>query len=322
MKRTILIIAIIICGKLFSYPINPASLKNLIETSDFIVFGAVSDPKEWNKVVDKYYSEKHGDTLEKVIPGWSSDGIVEITPLKIYKGGDGYSLISVKNLLGLSCPTPAFYKDKGYAIAFLRRTDDSLWITNRLSYGSKNMETTEEFFFYDSLIVSYLEILRISAGKERKKAIQEWLVKCCESEYTIWDGAIEFNTKGPYTAYYREYQKTKFDRRLSKQQIQRLEQSFFESDSISRGIMLLANTLLKYSNKDRIRQKLIQGFDYTDSYDLKDLALFINEISKSSELNAIAEKIEKSYYGMNGSRLEDYLDEFIKVARKTYPNKT
>lgn len=322
MKQTILILTIIFSGKLLAYPINPASLKNLIETSDLIVYGAVDDPKEWNRVTGKKYSEKHGDTLTSYIPGWSSDGIVEITPLKIYKGGEGYSIISVKNLLGLSCPTPAFYKDKGYVIAFLRRTDDSLWITNGLRYGSKNMETAEEFFFYNSLIVSYLEILSTSTGKEKRKAIQEWLVKCCENEYTIWDGAIEFNTEGPYDAYYRDYQKSKFEKRLSKQQIQRLEQSFLESDSISRGIMLLANTLLKYSNKDRIRQKLIQDFDYTDNYDLKDLALFINEISKSSELNAIAEKIEKSYYGMNGSRLEEYLDEFIKVARKTYPNKT
>ncbi len=322
MKQAILILTLALAGKLLAYPINPTSLKNLIETSDLIVYGAVDDPKEWNKVIGKEFSEKYGDTLTKSIPRWSSDGIVEITPLKIYKGPKVYSQIRIKNFLGLSCPSPAFYKDKGYAIAFLKMTDDTLYITNSLRYGSKNMETTDEFLIYNSLIESYLQILETKKGKDRSKALQEWLVKCCESHFTVWDGAIEFNTKDPYNAYYREYQKSKFDKRLSKQQIQRLEQSFLESDSISRGIMLLANTLLKYSSNDLIRQKLIQDFDYTDKYDLKDLALFINEISKSSELNSIAEKIEKSYYGMNGSRLEEYLNEFIKVARKIYPNKT
>ena len=319
MKQALLIITLVFSGKLLAYPIDPLSLKNLIETSDLIVYGAVDDPKVWNRVSSKNYKVRNGDTIRAYIRGWSGDGIVEITPSKIYKGPKEYSLIKIRNLQGITCPAPAYYKDKGFAIAFLRQTKDSLWITNGLRYGSKNMETIEEYQIYNSLIESYLDILELEEGSERTKAVQEWLVKCCESRYTVWDGAIEFNTKGPYASYYREYQKSKFDNNLSELQIQRLEKSFLESDSISKGTMLLANTLLKYSSKDVVRQKLIQGFEYSDKYDRKDLALFINKISNSSELNAMGENIEKSYYFRKDSRLEEYLDSFINIAREVYP---
>lgn len=170
--KSIFLILILTIGSIstFPFPIEPAPLRKLVTTSDFIIVGYV-----------RTFSD---------IPNYSIHSIAKIEIKEVLQGTLEDKYITIKMDINLGCPAPARYFDSTYTISFLKRNSKGELYTNCLSYGSKTLSLTE-IETYKSRIRELQNILLITDSTESEKQTIEWLIKCAENPITRWEGLYE-----------------------------------------------------------------------------------------------------------------------------------
>ncbi len=161
----------------FSYPINPQTLKKLIENSQYIVIATVDNPKTKGIRV-KYFDSTKKDTVIEFRREFIHDGSADLHIKEILKGNPIDTIIQVTYSENFTCPAPPRYPHKKTVLAFLNQEDSSpTYITVGLSYGSKIMYNEEELNSYRARIYEYLEILKMTSIRNKNEAtLGKWLV--------------------------------------------------------------------------------------------------------------------------------------------------
>jgi hypothetical protein len=153
-----------------AFPIEPQTLRKLIESSAYIIIAKVDNPT--TKIGKETYYE---------------DGLANLYINETLKGNLDAAHIQVAYIAGMVCPAPPEYPNHSTVLTFLNKNEtDSTFSTQGLSYGSKIMISEAALSAYRTRIIEYLEILKIANLHQRKAATVELLVKCSENKFTIW----------------------------------------------------------------------------------------------------------------------------------------
>jgi hypothetical protein len=256
----------------FAFPIEPQTLRKLIESSAYIVIAKVDNPT--TKIGKETYYE-------------DDDGLANLYINETLKGNLDAADIQVTYIAGMVCPAPPEYPNHSTVLTFLNKNEtDSTFSTQGLSYGSKIMISEAALSAYRTRIIEYLEILKIANLHQRKAATVEWLVKCSENKFTRWEGAYELARKAGFSFYYDRSTDPKFYKQLSKSQLQRLDAAFFATDTIGYNELCLANLVSKKSSQ-RLKNHLLHNLAFADYYLAEDIMRKIMDIDPSNELHSI-----------------------------------
>lgn len=257
-------------------PIVPQTLKTLIEDSQYIVIATVDNP------------EKSKNTPED--SNFGKDRLVQLNIKEVLKGQLSNSLIQVAYDPTVVCPAPPRYPDKNMVMAFLYKKDtDATYRTVGLSYGSKVVDNEDELTAYRARILEYLEILKESEEQKRKEATVEWLVKCAENKFTLWEGAYELariSGHGEYKSSKAE-QLRKF---LTNAQIQRIEKVFFTTDTLSENELYLTGLISK-ENRTKLKDRLLKNLKYSDNFLSLEIMKKVLEIVPDEKLESIYDEL-------------------------------
>lgn len=279
MKKTLLVPVLFLCMQAaLAYPISPLTLLRLMESSTYIVIARVGDPV----IAEDISGDEDSLLLVRIL----GDGIADLHISEVLKGDPGSSLIQVKYPVGLICPAPPRYKDKTTVIAFLSESRDSngFFYTCGLSYGSKTMYSDAQLNAYRSLIKEYMSLSRLPDEEHRRLATVEWLVKCAENPHTRWEGAYELNRAGDYMALYDRTEDRGFASALNADQYRRLEDVYFEVDTLTYADICLAG-LVRKKHHSRLRTNLLKHLQLQQETALTDdIMRLILHISPDKEL--------------------------------------
>jgi hypothetical protein len=236
MKSIFFLFVIIYSGTVFSFPIEPASLRKLVMTSEYIVIGYV---RTFSDDENNFYSH--------------DKALIEIR--EVLQGKLEEKFVTLKMDIDLICPAPARYFDSTYTIAFLKRNSKGELYTNCLSYGSKTL-SLPEIEIYKSRIKELQNILLISDSMECEKQTIEWLVKCAEDPVTRWEGLYELSPQYIEMSYSRYlYIQPKFQ--LNDFQKENLWKSLSSIDSVNFSDLGLIDIFL-LSESVKVKEWLIQ----------------------------------------------------------------
>ncbi len=155
-------------------PIPPRPLRVLIEDSDWIGVARVARTLPIERASERRRWETHESLLE-LLETWKGEPAGELTVQ--YAGREG-------------CPEPARFPEGSTAIAFLERKSDR-WTADSMSYASKVITCDAMKVDYAARTSEMLEILALPLPIERRQATVEWLLRCCESPHTRWEGAYD-----------------------------------------------------------------------------------------------------------------------------------
>lgn len=303
-------------SSVLSYPITPQTLRKLIERSQLIVIAIVDKPDPLGEELNYF------DTVKKeIVISYSvklgGDGIAGLNILEILKGSpQNYQHVAVRYEAGMICPAPAVYPDKKTVIAFLRKEDTSdIYYTEGLSYGSKIIYIEEELNVYKARISEYLEILKIRGKHKRTNATVEWLTKCAENKYTRWDGAYELSRGTGFMSYYDHSKDPEFAKKLTKNQLKRLDSAFFTTEKVGQGELSLSR-LIAVSKYPQLKEHLLKSLAFSSDYLISDILQRITEIYPNAELISIYEEADSLSYNdvEKEAKQKQLVEKFIEVA--------
>lgn len=282
MKHLLLLLFLqCITKTVFAWPIEPQTLRKLIESSAYIVIAKVENPAPSSGNMIYYDS---GDTL------------ADLYITETLKGDLNADHIQVFYEAGMVCPAPPIYLNQSTVVAFLYKNETgSTFSTQGLSYGSKVMLSEAALSAYRTRIIEYLEILKVANPHQRNAATVEWLVKCSENKFTRWEGAYELSRKGDFMSHYDRSTDPQFYKHLSKSQLQRLDAAFFATDTIGYSELCLAKLISKQSYK-RLKSHLLYNLAFADYYLAEDIMRMIIDIDLSKELMSIYEEARNISY--------------------------
>jgi hypothetical protein len=286
-----------------AFPIEPQTLRNLIESSAYIVIAKVDNP-----------GTKKGDFIYFEV----GSGLANLYINETLKGDLNAAHIQVADEAGLVCPAPPEYPNQRTVLAFLNKNEtDSTFSTQGLSYGSKIMISEAALSAYRTRIIEYLEILKIANPHQRNAATVEWLVKCSENKFTRWEGAYELSRKGDFMSNSDRATDPQFYEQLSSSQLQRLDAAFFATDTIGNSELCLANLVSEQSSQ-RLKNHLLRNLAFADYYLAEDIMRKIIDIDPSKELRSIyIEARNISYYDNEKEAKQKIIRaKFISVASK------
>ena len=317
MKRLFIIIIFIIAElSVWAYPIKPLTLRRLIIYSEFIVFATVDNPFQASNT-NMFYDESIGDSIQVLSNNINEDGLADLIIQEILKGEISSQIITVEYPALLICPKPPSYPDKKTVITFLNKKDtSSIYNTSGLSYGSKIMDNEVELNEYKTRVIEFLNILKISSHRKRKKATIEWLVKCAEKESTRWEGSYELSRNAKFMLDYDESEYEDFQKHLTQIQKDRLAVALFLTDTIRLGELYLARVIDKKMHY-RLRTYLINNLMRTNYYLVEDVMSMIIRIEPNNELNRVFENLKAISYGESerGIKQKQLIIEFMEIAK-------
>jgi len=228
--RKLLIITIFFLPQiLLANVTRPVSLHELVEKSEFIIYGQVLDVEE-----NKEYQT-----------------IAVLSVQNILKGGIQQDTIRILFSKMLVCPSPAEYNIGDTVLTFLNRAD-MYYRPYGLVYGSKDLSYSE-FEIYKQKIDSLSRIINLSEEKERNKKLIDWYIDCVGSNITSWEGAYELRMK-----YDRKKKKNIYPHKLSDSQTSRLRSILLKKEEIEYWEIDLINLIKKDDDSELIEYLIDQ----------------------------------------------------------------
>jgi len=203
----------------FTFPIEPVTLRSLIERSDLIVWATVeAPPQDPNKT--------------KLILSFFGESPARLRTTSLVKGALPSGLIKVYFDPNLICPAPPRFPPGSNVLAFLYQDQKSGELhTVALDYGAKIL-SSEDAKAYITHIQAYLTTTQNVVGRDKALRITEWLVKCVEDPVTRWEGAAELAER---SAILRQTRQSEFAPLLTVPQIARLSNVLFRAEYITSG---------------------------------------------------------------------------------------
>lgn len=201
--------SLVFCWSLFvavtsvrAFPIEPVSLRTLIERSDLIVHGKVLNVRgDHTKQIEEMetelattdprlreFKESHIELLKRMGP-MTGIATAKIGVLDILKGKIGPE-VSIQYHAGLTCPAPPRFPLGTNLILFLKSDGRGNLETVGLSYGAVEV-SPEQAQIFRHRVTEYLEIISESDPAKKSARTVDWLVSVAEDPLTRWDGAAE-----------------------------------------------------------------------------------------------------------------------------------
>lgn len=177
MKRPLTLITslILLHAIALAEPISPRPLRKLINEAELIIQGKVIFTGVINTPGSAYDIDYALIKVEEVI-----QGKIQADTLKV----QFYS--------NLANPEPPVYRTGEEVIAFLDKDKkNETYNTHALSYGLKHFTNKEGIHVYKQRILEMQFINILANGREKDKAIVEWMVRCATNKYTCWEGLYE-----------------------------------------------------------------------------------------------------------------------------------
>jgi hypothetical protein len=219
MKRSIvtLLFAFGLVGRIYGddYPISPRPLRVLVQESQYIITGRVTEIIEVEK--------KHGKTID-------SDTYAVISVLDVLQGEIREKVVNVWFNPYMICPAPARYEAGTTVVVFLDKYKGE-YITHALSYGAKTVSDTA-LKVYKTRIEEIQQINKMNDGLDKFMATVEWLVKCAENRDTRWEGTYELSPQSDFMSYYSRTEHIPFSSMLSSEQRTRLKTALFAENKV------------------------------------------------------------------------------------------
>jgi len=151
-------------------PISPRPLRKLINEAELIIQGKVIFTGVINTPGSAYPIDYALIKVEEVIQGKTQEDTLKV---------QFYS-----NLVN---PEPPVYRTGEEVIAFLDKDKkNDCYNTHALSYGLKHFTDKEGIHVYKQRILEMQFINILANGREKDKAIVEWMVRCATNKYTCW----------------------------------------------------------------------------------------------------------------------------------------
>ena len=197
-----------------AYPIPPVPLRKLCKEASVIVVAEVAGIRVGTRPVAELYVDES------------------------LKGHPG-SVVYVNVWLDGGCPAPARYSSGKRVLAFLIEDDDGNYVTESLSYGSKEIADDRSLAVYRQRIREMIHIQDEPEGDARLERTVEWLVACAEDPVTRWEGAYELFRSGDRMSTYDGAPPEKFAELLTLDQEKRLLEALIASEGIDAGELCL-----------------------------------------------------------------------------------
>jgi hypothetical protein len=263
MKNFSLIFLLFAFLKGYTFPIPQQTLKSLIEKSPYIIEGYVYKIIQKNNTNNESYS------------------VAKIRISSKLKGKISNDTISISFYPNMICPSPDFYEINEKVICFVdkKSNSDNDFFVPGLSYGKKTIQNEIELKLYQSLIKSYLKIVK--NRDENKKTIQttEWLVKCVENSITRNDAVSDLLKSYDYE---KNISVIKYQKFLSNKQRKRIYNCF-----------LSINNDVNYNHYDIGLLNFTKGIN-----DKKILTILKERANKVSEPDVVKCNLFIYYIGM------------------------
>lgn len=237
MKKIFFIILITsFSNYLFAYPITPRPLRKLVIESEYIV---------WAKVLE-VGQEKQKDKKDDF---WESDYAL----LQINEQLQGKLIdcrIKVYFSSGMICPAPGRFFEGEEVLAFLdgRKKMEGYWV-HALSYGVKHGLVESEYKIYKERIREMQALREKDDSREKDEQILEWLVKCAEDPITRWEGVYELSPQSDFMSYYDRGSPIRKDIFLNTNQLGRLYNALFATDTLDYEDMGLVDIVIGINDK-------------------------------------------------------------------------
>lgn len=285
----------------FSYPYNYQTLYWLLQSCDnLIVAGIVDDYKpvvvtsEYSKIL--VIDEVRNDTTEHKVVNFIGKGSLDLLVKEVFVGEYNVDSKLVVNLSDWSkCSSISIDPLNKQMIAFLREEDLSKDYKMVGFSGLRVMQNEDQLNIFRKRINEYFEIEKIQGKYRREKAIVDWLFRCAENKYTRWDGAYELSKRGHFLSKYHYSKSSKFNRRLTKKQKHRLEDLFFNTDTLDYGTLCLSNFVSK-KNRKKLIDYLIENIHISDFFLVKNIMKKIIELKPEDELVNLYIDVDKISY--------------------------
>lgn len=293
MKVVILVILFAItCWKTSASPIQPLTLRRLIELSDYVVVARIDNP-DTSKF---HYNPEIGDSVKRYLFG--GDGLADLYISEVVIGSCIIPHhIQVSYQAGVMCPSPPHYPDKEIVLAFLRKEDTSTtYQTVGLSYGTEIINSENELIIYKQRIAEYLDIQKIVDENVKQKETLEWVVKCAESIYTRFSGVYELMKDREYWINSADsIESIEYRKLLTTAQKERLANIFFSREYLGYSELAMME-FISDSNDKRKKEHLVKSLLCSDYYNQEQIMNKIVELSPNESLQELITRIDKIDY--------------------------
>jgi hypothetical protein len=261
MKKTLFLLLVLLklAGNAFAYPIEPRTLRQLVQESEYIIVGYVEST---------YKVKKRGDN-------WFGRA-ASIKVLETLKGFIPESKIKIEFNPGMICPAPDVYFDDTYVISFLKK-ENNKYYTHALSYGVKTL-APDRIEAYKEKIAQIQSIVKIENKTEQFKQLTEWLVGCVENKDTRWDATYEINSNFidyKYTTTLGKVEKIVF----SDEQLKRIKQAVLTMEEAYVFDFVLIDLIYK-GNEHQVDSLLLSGLKQLKEDDFWLALGYMNRLAK------------------------------------------
>ena len=303
MSKKIIFTAIIAIGILqttFAYPIEPVTLRELIQNSESIIWAYVDD------IIVDTASSSYPQTTAKL----------EIK--EELQGRMGKKIIHVSFHADMICPAPARYKKGELVLAFLYRSkDEGKWYTQSLSYGTKYLDE-DGYKVYRDRILEMQDIKEIKDEKLRSQKTLDWLLCCMDHPVTEREGTRDLSPYGAFLGCF-DKENPNYNANYSLTQIQKSQLKTMLLDEPELTFSQLGIFDLAYQEGDQeLLNLLIQKIKTTEDsnfYNKKSYLTRIVKITQRQDLKTIFTKIDLIKYSDDGreGKQNKLLEEFIRL---------
>lgn len=222
-----------------AFPIEPVSLRTLIEKSELIIYAKVEPPPARKPRVEAFKASPFG-----------GESPARLRMLSVLKGTSPTGLVNVYFNPNMVCPSPPRFSANSNVLAFLVSFPASNGFrTVGLHYGAKLL-SEEDASRYARHIRDYLAFLPEVDPKRKALRITEWLVQCAEDAVTRHEGAEELADGRTMLG---KPTRSKFGPLLSASQMSRLSNVLFQAKLPTSGELALT-PLFKNSAKPQLAQ--------------------------------------------------------------------
>ncbi|HEY0741656.1 MAG TPA: hypothetical protein VGD40_09340 [Chryseosolibacter sp.] len=225
--KTSIVALLVVFGLVLSvygddYPISPRPLRMLVEESQYIITGRVTEIIELQR-------------KEKKIT--YTDHYAVISVVDVLQGDISANEVRVAFEPNMICPSPPTYIPGTTVIAFLDKHKEE-YVTHALSYGAK-IVSDSALKVYKVRIAEIQRINKMTDGLDKFMATVEWLVRCAENPDTRWEGTYELSPQSDFMSYYSRTEHLPFSSMLSAEQRGRLKTALFaakNAESVDLGL--------------------------------------------------------------------------------------
>jgi hypothetical protein len=314
-------LAVLTPGHCPAFPIQPVTLRQLIENSDLIVFAKVEA------------APAKPDKKDVILVWRHRQSPARLRPISVLKGTAPTGLIEVHFDPNLVCPSPPSFPEGSNVMAFLQRNVGSNGFhTVSLSYGAVSV-SPEEARAYTSHIEDYLSITREADGEGKSRHVTEWLVKCVEDPVTRWEGAADLCGRQWLST---QRRKSEFADYLTGPQIARLSNVLFNAKFVGSGELALMD-IFKTTAKPQLVKFVIRYLrtaaqpaprgnkvgpdrdDFAEPWNVYDVMVLAAELVDSEQARAIVkESVRTDFFEASErmSRVRKFLPVLEQAASK------